>query len=654
MSGPRPVKARTHRNRLRAVQAGFVLLALGYVARLVQLQVVDGERWSALATAQNAKEKAIPARRGGIYDRNGRPLALDEQEWRAFLAPRELSSPERAVAAVDRILGLSPREEAKLRGARSGWVGIPRRISSLDRGRLMGAIHRGLHFEPVTSRVYPQGALARSLIGAVGSEGHGVSGVERQLDSLLRGHPGASLARQDALGETYWLPDAQLSPPRPGQDVYLTIDAELQGIAEHALQRALAQTGASGGDVLLLDPNTGELLAVASRRGDGYRGVPAFTDPYEPGSTFKPFLLAALLGERRAKLTDSVYTEHGMWRYGARLIRDVHPYDTLSVAEVVRFSSNIGAVKLSRRLRPGEQYRYLRDFGFGIPTGILYPAESSGRLPRPAEWSGLSQASLAMGYEVLVTSLQLAAAYGALANGGVLMRPYLVREVRDRMGRVTWHREPEPLRRVLKPDVAARVGRVLETVVSEGTGLRAAMADLPVAGKTGTARLTSGGRYERGRYAASFVGYTPADDPSLVILTRLKDPQGAYYGGSVAAPVSREILEAALATRGVVVDRHLAATRVAPLRWGTVAPERESGPFIFAIGREPHPWPAAAREENGAASTLPDLRGLSVRAAVARLHGLGLRVKLAAAGRVRGQSPAPGRRLKRGSTVVLR
>lgn len=648
------VSSRVHARRLRVLQAVFLFLATAYAGRLIQLQVLETEEWRTAAEGQNAAQVEIPAKRGGVYDRKGRPLALDGQRWRAYLAPREMTDPAREVRTVSRILGLSAAEEGRLARAEDGWVAVPRRISAAERERLMGAVRRGLHFEPVASRVYPEGRLGRPLLGAMGPEGRGASGLELHLDSLLRGTPGATLGRRDALGTTYWVPDAQLAAPRPGLDVQLTIDAELQGIAENALERALAETGASGGDILLLDPRTGELLAVASRRGEGLRSVPAFTDPFEPGSTIKPFLLAALLAEGAARLDDSVDTEGGEWREGRRLIRDVHPYDTLSVAEVVRFSSNVGAVKLARRLSPGLHYRYLRDFGFGVPSGIEYPTESGGRLRRPSEWSALSQASLAMGYEVSVTSLQLVAAYGALANGGVLMEPHLVKEVRDAEGRTVLRRSPRALRQVVEPGVARAVTEVLVSVVSEGTAFRAALTSLPVAGKTGTARLMADGRYEYGRYAASFVGFTPADDPNLVILTKLEDPQGAFYGGVAAAPISQATLQAALGTRGLLLDRRLAARQARPLGWGTPSAAPDAGPYIFAVGSVPESWPAAeADAAERSPVRLPDLRGLPVRSAVGRLHELGLRVELRASGVVKGQRPAPGSAAPPGATVVL-
>jgi cell division protein FtsI (penicillin-binding protein 3) len=622
------------------------------VGRLVQLQIVDGSEWERIARAQSAKEVEIPARRGGIYDREGRPLALADLRYRAYLAPLEMADVDSGIEAASRILGLSPAQEARIRAAESGWVPLPGRLTDAERERLLGAIRVGVHFNPVPARTYPQGDVGRVLLGAIDSEGEALSGLELELDDRLRGQPGASRERLDAYGGTYWLPGERIAEPRPGQDVILTIDAELQRIAENELERALAETGSQAGDIVLMEPGTGALLAVASRGHGSARHIPVLTDPYEPGSTLKPFLLASLLNEALVDLGETIDAEGGVLTLGRRVIRDVHPYDELTVAEVLTYSSNVGAAKLSQRLRPAVQYRYLRDFGFGTPTGIEYPSESGGRLIKPKAWTALSPASLAMGYEVSTTSLQLAVAYAALANDGLLMRPFLIREIRDGAGETIERSEPQPVRRVVRPEVARRVTEVLQRVVREGTGTLAGMASLAVAGKTGTARLATEKGYASDRYRASFVGYAPADDPQVVILTRLEDPQGRYYGGTVAAPTSHATLEAALATQGMRLDRRLLVREPAPGTWGGERAPADAGPFIFAVGSDPAPWASEPAELGHV--VMPDLEGLPLRAAVSRLHELGLRVELKGTGQVRGQVPAPGQGVTRGATVVLR
>lgn len=658
-TGERDDGARAHPWRTRVLAGVWIAVALGCLARTAQLQLAETEDWRDVARAQNAAREEVPAPRGGLYDRDGEPLALESTEFRGYLAPGETPELGAAASRVARILDLSAGQERRLRSGDRGWNAIPRIVSLQERERLLSAVRRGLHFQPVADRVHPQGGLALNLLGGVSPEGEGRWGLEMELDSLLRGEPGAALRRRDALGGEYRLPDAQIDRPRSGHDVRLTLDAQLQRLAQDALERALAETGASGGDVLMMDPASGEILALASRRVDGDTRVPAFTDPYEPGSTLKPFLLASLLADGKTSLGERVDTEEGVLERDGRVIRDVHEADTLTVAEVIRYSSNVGAAKLSERLPPGVQYRYLRDFGFGLPTGIEHPAESPGRLRRPEDWSGFSQASLAMGYEVSVTSLQLAAAYAALANGGVLVRPHLVREVRAPDGSVVHRTRPEEIRRVIPRAVADRVTEVLSSVVQGGTGSRAAMATLPMAGKTGTARVASAGGYEEGRYAASFVGYTPAEDPSLVILTKLDDPQGQFYGGLTAAPISRSTLQAALATRGVALPRGPRTTTPPRYRWtdGGVT-RREGGSSVFAVDG-PHPGAASGSPSEGsggqdARRILPDLRGLPFRTAAARLHELGFRVMVRGSGEVASQQPPPGATARSGARIVLR
>ena len=650
------VRERTHRLRTGVLATLIVMVAVASIVRLVNLQLRHGSEWLAVAVDQNSVRESLPAPRGTIYDRNLRPLALHTVEYRPYLAPSETSDLEEAIAAVDRILGLTRAEKRELRESdpEQYWVSIRSRVSSADHERLLSTGLAGIHFDTLAGRAYPDGELARVLLGRVDPEGFGSSGAELMLDSILRGTPGEVLRRRDAVRGLHRVPDQIVRAPHTGHDVVLTIDAGLQAIASAALDRALEETGAAGGDIVMADPRTGEILAVVSRRGDARTGIPAFTDPYEPGSIMKPFLLAALLGEGAASLDDRVDAEGGTYQAGGRVIEDVHEYDTLTVAEVVRYSSNIGAAKLAGRLDRGVQYSYLRDFGFGMATGIEYPAESPGLLRRPASWSGFSQASLAIGYEMSATSLQLVAAYGALANDGVLMKPYLVKAIRRADGTLVERQDPEELRRVVTADVASQVTDVLNSVVQDGTGYRAALSQLPIAGKTGTARLAAGGGYADGRYSASFVGYCPSDDPSLVILAKLEDPQGpTFYGGAVAAPISATTLQAAMATRGIELESRV-STPVRPLRfdWGPSGTDTESSPYIFAVDTRPEPWPAqkSARSRR----VLPDLRGLPVRAAVERLQDMGgVDVKLRATGNISLQDPPPGTEVQSGITVIL-
>ncbi|MEJ2503796.1 MAG: penicillin-binding transpeptidase domain-containing protein, partial [Gemmatimonadota bacterium] len=482
--------------------------------------------------------------------------------------------------------------------------------------------------------------------------GRGVSGLELEADSVLRGEDGYAVVGRDARGRP--IPGAlvPVREPRPGRDVHLTLDLGLQEIAEEALQEAIDEHGAGGGDLIFADPRTGDLLAAASVRREGGLHWQGVTEPYEPGSTMKPFIMAALLDRGRAALTDSVFAEDGYYRTGRREIRDVHGYGWLTAGEVLRYSSNVGMVKLAERLEPGEQYATLRDFGFGTPTGVSYPSESGGRLARPDAWSGYSQASLAMGYEVSVTPLQMTMAYGALANGGRLMEPRLIREVRDPAGRPVLRADPRPIRRVVSAATARAVAEALADVVREGTGHRAGLGEFLVAGKTGTARMFEDGRYRTDAYTASFAGFFPARSPQLVFLVKLD--RGSEYGGSVAAPVTRATLAAALAARATPLDRRAVAHRFPdpdPAVDGTGAREwlpPSGGPFVFRVAAGP---PGRSADP---AAPVPEVRGENVRDAAARLHASGFRVRVEGSGSVRATEPAGGTLLSAGSVVRVR
>lgn len=638
--------------------AAFAVVAVVVLGRAFQLQALDHDRWMQAAEEQHRTRAPLPARRGAIYDRDGVPLALSHETFRVSVAPRELGDARAAATALREALGLSRAEASRATDRARRWVVLPGRFSAEQRRRLAGT--RGIYFDRSLDRFYPQGDIGREITGVVSADARPLGGVEQQLDALLRGEPGYSVLRRDARGRELPALSLPMVPPRDGASVHLTIDLDIQEIADEALGDAIRETGASGGDLLIVDPHTGELLAAVSRRvRTPGRTLAAITEPYEPGSTLKPFLIGSLLAEGRVRLDEVVDVENGRWSAPGRRnpITDTQPLGEISVAHALRVSSNVAVAKLVGRLRPEQQFASLRDFGFGAATGIEYPSESPGRLRRPSGWTQTSNVSLAMGYEISVTPLQLAMAYSALANGGVLYEPRLLREVRDVDGRVLYRGEPTPVRRVLPEAVTRQLTEVLVAVVDSGTATRAAMSTFEIAGKTGTARRTgAGGRYVQGSYTASFVGYFPARDPQLTIFVKLDEPQGAYYGGVTAAPITRETLQGILAARTAALSgTRLLATRLGETPVAEAAAARRweplhagSGPYVFPIGSagDTLPAPAAAR-----AVVVPALEGLSLRDAARRLHALGLSVRLTGSGEVSGTEPAAGGRAMVGDTV---
>lgn len=643
------------RLRRRLLAGSMALTAALIVGRAVQLQGFEGDRWRAEAARQQQTRVPVPARRGGIYDRDGVALALTRETFAVSIAPRELQDRGEAVRRLTRALGLTRAEARRATDPGRAWVVLPGRFSVEQRRGLGDA--RGLYVERKLERFYPQGDVGREVLGGVSGDGRALGGIEQAMDSLLRGTDGFSVLRRDALGRR----EASLSlpalPPRDGDDVVLSIDFDLQEIADAALQEQIQATHAAGGDLILTDPRTGEILAAVSKR-EASRDLSAFIEPYEPGSTLKPFFVAGLLAGGRAALTDRVYAEQGDYvTPEGREIHDVHPYEWLTLRDGLRVSSNIVMAKFTPRLPRAEQYAYLRDFGFGTATGVEYPVESSGVLPRLPRWSPLTPSSLAMGYEVMVTPLQMAMAYGALANGGTLMEPRLVREVRDPEGAAVDRRESRAVRRVIPREVAAALRDVLVEVVADGTATRASLSTFEVAGKTGTSRRNVNGHYESGAYNSSFVGFFPAQAPQLVIYVKLDRPQGDYYGGLTAAPVTRATLQAILAARSPSLDRRaLLGTRTQPAEAPALALPTDAAPA--AEGREgtyvflSNELPAAPRAERGPVP-VPELAGLALRDGARRLHALGFHVRLQGSGAVRGTVPGAGAVLPRGDTLTL-
>jgi len=632
--------------RLQALQIAILAGLAGVVLRAGQVQVLQGRRYAEEERAQRTERLTLDARRGAIYDRNGTAIALTQETYHVGIAPNELRDPARDAAVIARSLRMSGG--AVLDQLRKRYVYFAGPYTALEVQRLRTI--RGVHLEPVVNRFYPSPDFARAVVGRVGTDGRGASGLEHTFDSLLAGKAGAAVVLKDRAGREYESPARLIAAPEPGADIELTLDAELQEIAERALHAAVRETDAAGGDVVILDPKTGELLAVASERKDGSSPPSAFTDTYEPGSLAKIFAAAALLELNRVHPADRVSGENGRYKLPGRpVLQDEHPLPTLTLADAIAVSSNIAMAKFAQRMTPREQYAVLRDFGLGAATGVEFPSESPGRLRLPNEWSGTSQVSLAIGYEVAVTPLQIAAAYAAIANDGVLLAPALVREVRDPSGDILYRHRTEPVRRVTSPGVAHQLRDLLRGVVQRGTGASAMLAHFELAAKTGTARRVVKGKYAPNEYTASFAALFPADDPQIVVVVKIDDPDPSkkgYFSATTAAPVTRSLLEQALASRTVTLNeaRLVSAPAVAP------------APLVDDDGTVPYvvPWPY--RPDTAAkapARVVPDVTGRPLREAVRSLHRRGFRVALRGWGSPDRTIPAAGSTAPAGSVVTV-
>jgi len=640
--------------RISVVQFGFGLAVLSILARAAQLQLIQGDRWAQQAARQRTERAVLPAKRGGLYDRTGVPLALSQEFYHVGVAPNELTNPRSAGREMIRSLGIDAAIVWRDLRAGKRWIYYhgPYTATQVQRLRQLDGIHLSRDFQ----RFYPSRSLARPIIGGLSPDGPGgAAGLELSLDSILTGQPGEAVLLKDRAGRRYDWPAWVIREPVAGNDVVLTIDAELQEIAERGLEQAISDMRAEGGDVVFLDSRNGELLALASRQTAGSARASAFTDPFEPGSTAKLFTAAALLTLGRVRKEDAVFAEGGTWRMPTnssgrtRVITDAHrTTGNLTLARTIQVSSNIGMAKFSSRLSPEEQYEMLRDFGFGTPTGAEFPSESRGRLERPDKWEPMyTRASVAMGYEFGVTPVQLAAAYGAIANGGILLTPTLVREIHNPAGVPIYRHHAEPVRRVVSAQVAAQLREFLRDAASEGgTGEEAQLVNYTVLGKTGTAVRFENGRYVNGEYTASFAALFPADEPQLVVIVKIDNPHGKYYGGLTAAPVTRTMLQQALASRRLAIEH--TSTEQSPV---ALAPTSRSGEPTSS--RVIVSWPYHAPDALPATRAIPEVDGQPVREATLALHRSGFRVSLKGLGRVSRTLPSPGEPARTGSTVLV-
>lgn len=609
-------------SRIGILQAALLAFMIALIVKAAQVQLWQGGKWAAQAARQHMERPPLLVPRGPILDATGMVLVESRNVVHLRVAPREVKN--RAILAT--LLTRAHVDPAWVRRAidtSEKWVEIPGHYLATD-------------VQPITAiaGVYPEMLVDRIPIGSEGLRrviGHPPNeGIESTLDSVLQGVGVQETLLRDARGTQFEAP-GEAGAPRSGDTVVLTINNALQEICERALSNEVAAEGASGGDIVVVDPHDGSILAMASSRRDP-RSVEAtaLTEPFEPGSTIKPFIAASLLARGKATPGDIVDTHNGTFEINGRTLTDEHKAQQLTLRDVIRLSSNIGIAEFAERLSVGEEYETLRDLGFGMPTGVPYPAESPGILHRPSEWSKQSPASLAIGYELAVTPLQLALAYSAIANGGELLEPGLIREIRRSDGTVLYRHTRRAIRRVMPVTIADTVRSMLVETVASGTGSKAGLSTFAVAGKTGTARRVEKNRgYVTGAYTATFVGLFPAANPQYVILVKINDPPAkgeSYFAAKAAAPVARTVLEAAIAARDAALDRGALAhgQQQVPAETTIVAAAAD----VVSSATVDLPLHSPRAIPTGPPRAVPDVHGLPLRAAVHALHRAGFHVEL--------------------------
>jgi cell division protein FtsI (penicillin-binding protein 3) len=544
-----------------------VLLLCGFgvvLFRLVTLQVLQAAELRAKADRQHLKTVSLEGARGTIGDRHGKVLAMNMEVPSVFGVPTALDSPTKTARHLSPVLHVRTDElERKLRQDR-GFVWLARKLDPEQGRRLEQMSIDGIGVVMEGRRFYPKGPLLSHVLGFAGMDGTGLEGVEHRYESHLHGEKRVTVLQRDALGRTVFPKGLEEQSPAPGHSLILTIDEVIQYITEKELGVAVTRTHAKSGTMIVLDPQTGALLALAisprfdpnalaALGPDRWRNR-ALTDAYEPGSTMKAILAAAAIEERVMKPNTMLFGENGRMTIANTVIHDHEKLGWVSFAEVIQKSSNIGAAKTGMALGDQRLYRYLQAFGFGQRTDIDLPGEARGLVKNLRDWGRRSVASISMGHEIGVTAIQMVSAIAAIANGGVLMKPYVVSAIRDAQGRVLKQELPQVRRRVISTETARTVTTILEGVVTDGTGGKAAIPGFRVAGKTGTAQKIDPrtGTYSATQFVGSFVGYAPADNPRLAMIVVIDEPHGEAWGGNVAAPVFHRVGEQVLNYLGVL------------------------------------------------------------------------------------------------------
>jgi cell division protein FtsI (penicillin-binding protein 3) len=625
------------------------------VVRAFHVQISTGDRLREMAEDQHLRHLRVSPRRGAIYDRHGAELAVSADVDSVYANPRRLKAmeqdPTTVARSITKVLDVDPQQLAKRLGSDRYFVWIERRVTPNEATRIRELDIPGIELTTEARRYYPNRHLAAHLVGFADIDGRGIEGIELAYEDRLRGSDRRVEAIRDRRGHVVFADDMEDDRTIQGQSVVLTIDKAIQHIAERELALGVRTFEARGGSVVVMDPSTGEILALAnyppfnpnepSKHPTAHRRNRAVVDRFEPGSTVKPFTMAAALAAGAVKPNQSINCENGVTRMGGRLLHDAHPYEWLTPTQILAYSSNIGTAKIAQDLGKKDLYRGFRRFGFGEPTGLGVPGETAGILRHYRRWYEIDTAAVSFGQGMSVTNVQLATAMSAIANGGRLMQPMLVRRMSDGHGATIEENKPRVRRQVVPRRVAKLVGQMLTAVTEPGgTAIEAAVNGYLVAGKTGTAQKADyvHGGYAKDKWLASFIGFAPADRPSVVISVVIDEPVIAHYGGTVAGPVFRRIAEVTLRHMGIAPEG----------RQAVLAKKKEQQ---IAVA-EAEPAPEEEAVEKGE-SAVPNVRSLPLRQAVIALHAESLVAHVQGSGIVVAQDPAPGKAVSHGSVVRL-
>lgn len=638
----------------------FILIFfIALMVKLVDIQIIKAEEYSYNAQKQQTKLETIQADKGLIYDRNNVLLVYNRTDISFYADLRMLKQKDKTEIArlFAKKFNKNVNYYLSLLKGNKKTVCLEKKIQSDIAESLKRIKKEGYFFREEPSRVYHYNNLASHVLGYVNNENKFVMGISEYYKEDLKGIDGSRLVQRDALGRIITVVDESITPSVSGDDFYLTIDKGYQLIIEEELRKGLKDYSAVSATAIMMNPKTGEILALANvddynpneywKANDFQRRNRAITDTYEPGSTFKSFTIASLIDQNLCRLDESLNLENGKYKFRTVNIRDTHPFKRLNVAEILEQSSNIGVAKLVQRIDDEKFFKYLRGFGFGNTTSITLPGETPGKLRKPNEWSKVSKTYLSFGYEVSVTPIQMTAAYCALVNGGILFEPQLIQRQVSSDGHLVYEFEPKEVRRVISEETSEIIRNLLGGVVKNGTGIKANSELISIGGKTGTSQKLIDGSYSKQHYNSSFVGFFPVENPQVVCLVLINSPDQGKYGGLVAAPIFKNIAERIIQTDIDKFQDYLNPDVLQNLKFAedNLNDLKHSDSRVKALTIK-----EVKLTEN---NKMPDLINCQVKDAIYALTKLGIKYKIKGTGVVTYQSISAGRKLNGGEVCLL-
>lgn len=704
-----PETSQQPRGRFFTLKLAFALFFVVITGRLIQIQVLEASKYQAIARKQYEQPFVLPAVRGNVYDRNNNVLASNSMFVSFAADPKVVGDNADDIAAQfssafgkPRSFYLSKLHSVTASGSPKRFVWLERRVPGDLAKRLESYKLVGVVAMDEAKRLYHYDDVAGTLIGFTDVDNKGISGLEYEFDEYLHGKDGSVVMLRDGLGRARPSVDYPRIEPHDGNSLILTIDLAYQSIVEEELKRGVAANKASAGLAVMLNPKTGEILALANIPGLNPNDLNSYdvnaarnrvvTDIFEPGSVFKVVTASAAYENGLVTPEKMFYAERGRYvvatgsRGKPRIISDTHPYEWITFQQAIELSSNIVMAKVGPTIGAERLYVQARNFGFGIPSGVDLPGEVRGRLKKPNEWSGTTLQTMAYGYEVAVTPMQIACAYAAVANKGILMKPYIISRIQNSAGDILREDKPQMIRRVISEQTVALLTQAFEGVVERGTAKETRIQGVRIAGKTGTSRKVVEGHYGSGSYTGSFVGFFPIEDPQVVCLVMLDNPRGgAYYGGLTSGPVFRAIAERIINTTGRFTkkpqpkepaphDNGISVPDVRTLQAVIATRLLEShglkaqtiGTGDIVVRQVPEPGKHVEKddvvqlvlndtgvEEANGTLTVPDVRGMSLRRAINRLVVDDFDIKVRGSGVVVEQIPAAGQKTQAGATIRL-